>query len=154
MGQGLLITRFSRSHSGTPHSIGLLWTSAQLITEIYFITEYKTTIQLTPFNMHFFLRYQWSLTSSRNAPHFMEFTVYSHVHINIVHFPLISQKHSPHLPSMYLKFLLMLSSHLHIGQMASFHQVFHSNLSSRFSSLPHMLYSPHTLPSVIDQPLT
>ena len=137
--------RFSRSHSDTPHSIGLLWMNDQLIAEIYFITEYKITIQLTPFNMHFFLRYQWSLTSSRNAPH---------VHINIAHFPLISQKHSPHLPSMYLKFLLMLSSHLHIGQMASFHQVFHSKLSSRFSSLPRMLYSPHILPSVIDHPHT
>ena len=32
-GQGLLITENSLSHSDTPHSIGLLWTSDQLVTE-------------------------------------------------------------------------------------------------------------------------
>jgi len=31
-------------------------------------------------------------------------------------------------------------------------KVFHSNLSSRFSSLPCMPYSPHILPTVIDHP--
>jgi hypothetical protein len=29
VGQDLLITRTSRSHSDTPHSVGLLWTSDQ-----------------------------------------------------------------------------------------------------------------------------
>jgi len=29
MGQGLLIIEASRSHSETPHSVGLLWTSNQ-----------------------------------------------------------------------------------------------------------------------------
>jgi hypothetical protein len=29
VGQGLLITEASRSHSDTPHSVGLLWTSDQ-----------------------------------------------------------------------------------------------------------------------------
>jgi len=29
VGQGLLITEDSRSHSDTPHSVGLLWTSDQ-----------------------------------------------------------------------------------------------------------------------------
>jgi len=29
MGQGLLITEASPSHSDTPHSVGLLWTSDQ-----------------------------------------------------------------------------------------------------------------------------
>ena len=31
MGQGLLIFEGSRSHSDTPHSVGLLWTSDQLV---------------------------------------------------------------------------------------------------------------------------
>jgi hypothetical protein len=34
--------------------------------------------------------------------------------------------------------------------MASFHHVFHSNLSYSFFSLPCMPYSPHILPTVID----
>jgi len=29
VGQGLLIIEVSRSHSDTPHSVGLLWTSDQ-----------------------------------------------------------------------------------------------------------------------------
>jgi hypothetical protein len=29
LGQGLLIIEVSRSHSDTPHSVGLLWTSDQ-----------------------------------------------------------------------------------------------------------------------------
>jgi hypothetical protein len=33
VGQGLLIIEASRSHSGTPHSVGLLWTSDQLDAE-------------------------------------------------------------------------------------------------------------------------
>ena len=33
LGQGLLIFEDSRSHSGTPHSVGLLWTSDQLVAE-------------------------------------------------------------------------------------------------------------------------
>jgi hypothetical protein len=33
VGQGLLITEASRSHSGTPHSIGLLWTNDQPVAE-------------------------------------------------------------------------------------------------------------------------
>jgi hypothetical protein len=33
VGQGLLITEDSRSHSDTPHSVGLLWTSDQLVAE-------------------------------------------------------------------------------------------------------------------------
>jgi len=32
MGQGLLIIEASRSHSDTPHSVGLLWTSDQPVT--------------------------------------------------------------------------------------------------------------------------
>ena len=33
VGQGFLIIEASRSHSGTPHSVGLLWTSDQLVAE-------------------------------------------------------------------------------------------------------------------------
>jgi len=33
VGQGLLIVEDSQSHSDTPHSVGLLWTSDQLVTE-------------------------------------------------------------------------------------------------------------------------
>jgi len=33
VGQGLLIIEVSRSHSETPHSVGLLWTSDQPETE-------------------------------------------------------------------------------------------------------------------------
>jgi len=33
VGQGLLIVEASRSHSDTPHSVGLLWTSDQPYTE-------------------------------------------------------------------------------------------------------------------------
>jgi len=33
VGKGLLIIEASRSHSDTPHSAGLLWTSDQLVTE-------------------------------------------------------------------------------------------------------------------------
>jgi hypothetical protein len=33
VGQGLLIHEISRSHSDTPHSVGLLWTSDQLVSE-------------------------------------------------------------------------------------------------------------------------
>ena len=31
--QGLLIVEYSRSHSDTPHSVGLLWTSDQPVAE-------------------------------------------------------------------------------------------------------------------------
>ena len=31
--QDLLIVEVSRSHSDTPHSVGLLWTSDQLVSE-------------------------------------------------------------------------------------------------------------------------
>ena len=30
-GQGVLVVEVSRTHSDTPHSIGLLWTSDQLV---------------------------------------------------------------------------------------------------------------------------
>ena len=33
VGQGLLIIEASRSHSETPHSLGLLWASDQLVAE-------------------------------------------------------------------------------------------------------------------------
>jgi len=33
VGQGLLIIEASRSHSDTPHSVGLLWTSDQPVAE-------------------------------------------------------------------------------------------------------------------------
>jgi len=33
VGQGLLIIGDSRSHSDTPHSVGLLWTSDQLVAQ-------------------------------------------------------------------------------------------------------------------------
>jgi hypothetical protein len=33
VGQGLLIIEASRSHSDTPHSVGLLWTSDQSVAE-------------------------------------------------------------------------------------------------------------------------
>jgi len=33
MGQGFLIVEASRSHSDTPHSVGHLWTSDQLVAE-------------------------------------------------------------------------------------------------------------------------
>jgi hypothetical protein len=33
LGQGLLIVDASRSHSGTPHSVGLLWMSDQPTAE-------------------------------------------------------------------------------------------------------------------------
>ena len=33
LGQGLLIIKASRSHSGTPHSVGILWTSDQRVAE-------------------------------------------------------------------------------------------------------------------------
>jgi len=34
LGQGLLIVEASRSHSDTPHSVGILWTSDQPDTDI------------------------------------------------------------------------------------------------------------------------
>ena len=34
VGQGLLIIKSSRSHSDTPHSVGLLWTSDQPDAEV------------------------------------------------------------------------------------------------------------------------
>ena len=39
--QGLLIAEFPRSHSDTPHSVGLLWTSVQLVAETS-IWQHKT----------------------------------------------------------------------------------------------------------------
>ena len=33
LGQGLLVIEASRSHSDTPQSVGLLWTSDQLVAE-------------------------------------------------------------------------------------------------------------------------
>jgi hypothetical protein len=40
LGQGLLIIEASRSHSDTPHSVGLLWTSDQpLRTDLYLTTH-------------------------------------------------------------------------------------------------------------------
>jgi hypothetical protein len=33
VGQGLLIVEASRSHSDTPHPVGLLWTSDQSVAE-------------------------------------------------------------------------------------------------------------------------
>ena len=33
VGQGLYITEASRSHSDTPHSVGILWTSDQPVAE-------------------------------------------------------------------------------------------------------------------------
>jgi len=33
VGQGFLIIEASRSHSGTPHSVGLLWTSDRPVAE-------------------------------------------------------------------------------------------------------------------------
>jgi hypothetical protein len=33
VGQGLLIVEATRSHSDTPHSVGLLWTRDQLVAE-------------------------------------------------------------------------------------------------------------------------
>jgi hypothetical protein len=33
VGQGLLITEDSQSHSDTPHSVGILWTSDKLIAQ-------------------------------------------------------------------------------------------------------------------------
>jgi hypothetical protein len=33
VGQGLFFIEYSRSHSETPHSVGLLWTSDKLVTE-------------------------------------------------------------------------------------------------------------------------
>jgi hypothetical protein len=33
LGQGVLIVKASRSHSDTPHSVGLLWTSDQPVAE-------------------------------------------------------------------------------------------------------------------------
>ena len=110
---------------------------------IYLITEYKITTKPTTFHMHFFLRYHWSLSSSRNASHFMELMVYQHVHINRAPFPLISQKQSPHLPFTYLRFLLILSPHIHTGQMASFHQIAIPT-SPLDSLLSHTCHIPHT----------
>jgi hypothetical protein len=42
VGQGLLIIEASRSHSGTPHMVGLLWTSDQPDTETF--TRQHTTL--------------------------------------------------------------------------------------------------------------
>jgi len=42
VGQGLLIVETSRSHSDTPHSVGLLWTSDQPVTDIF--TWQRTTL--------------------------------------------------------------------------------------------------------------
>jgi len=44
MGRGLLIIEASRSHSETPHSVGLLWTGDQPDAEM----AYRTTL-----NTHF-----------------------------------------------------------------------------------------------------
>ena len=38
-GQGLLIIEASRSHSDTPHSVGLLWTSDQHDAHVYLTTH-------------------------------------------------------------------------------------------------------------------
>jgi len=59
--------------------------------------------------------------------------IYHHVHINIAHSPLISQKHSPHLPSIYARFLLILSS-----------QRFSIPTSPLDSLLSHACHIPHT----------
>jgi hypothetical protein len=42
VGQGLLIVEASRSHSDTPHSVGLLWTSEQPVEQNS--TRYHTTL--------------------------------------------------------------------------------------------------------------
>jgi hypothetical protein len=39
--QGLLIIEASRSHSGTPHSVGLLWTSDQPEADTAFLTQHS-----------------------------------------------------------------------------------------------------------------
>jgi hypothetical protein len=39
--QGLLITDASRSHSDTPHSVGLLWTSDQPDARDLYLTTHK-----------------------------------------------------------------------------------------------------------------
>jgi len=42
VGQGILIVETSRSHSDTPHSVGLLWTSDQLVAEDLYLTTHNT----------------------------------------------------------------------------------------------------------------
>jgi hypothetical protein len=41
VGQGLVISDFSRSHSDTSHSVGLLWASEQLDAEISDNTQHS-----------------------------------------------------------------------------------------------------------------
>jgi len=41
VGQGLLIIKASRSHSDTPHTVGLLWVSDQNIAEASICTTYN-----------------------------------------------------------------------------------------------------------------
>jgi hypothetical protein len=40
MGQGLLFIQASRSHSDTPHAVGLLWTSDQPVREDLYLTTH------------------------------------------------------------------------------------------------------------------
>jgi hypothetical protein len=42
VGQGLLIIEASRSHSDTPHSVGLLWTSDQPRRRDLYLTAHNT----------------------------------------------------------------------------------------------------------------
>jgi hypothetical protein len=50
VGQGLLVIEASRSHSDTPHSVGLLWTSDRPDAVIFYLTHntQKRQIALPP----------------------------------------------------------------------------------------------------------
>jgi hypothetical protein len=48
VGQGLLIVKASWSHSDTPHSVGLLWTSNQPDARDLFLTTHNTHKRHTP----------------------------------------------------------------------------------------------------------
>jgi hypothetical protein len=48
MGQGLLIHTFSRSHNDAPYSVGLLWTSDQLVAETSDNTQHSQQTSMPP----------------------------------------------------------------------------------------------------------
>ena len=49
MDKGLLIFEDSRSHSDTPHSVGFLWTSDQLLTKISTCQHTTLTTDIVPY---------------------------------------------------------------------------------------------------------
>jgi len=68
VGQGLLIFEDSRSHSDTPHSVGLLWTSDKPVAGSYTWQHTTLTNRHTPGGIRSHNPRKWLSTDPRLRP--------------------------------------------------------------------------------------